>query len=100
MLSDEIVATPVPTNGEYKRPFQVSEMFDFKYKEDVEECYQLIRKRKKARTDKSMIDVDSEDFMIDLSPCIGIYQKQASLKTMILMHRFGMQWILLTTDRL
>ena len=22
-----------------------------------------------------MIDVDSEDFMIDLSPCIGIYQE-------------------------
>lgn len=75
VLPDEIVATPVPTNGEYKRPFQVSEMFDFKYKEDVEECYQLIRKRKKARTDKSIIDVDSEDFMIDLSPCIGIYQE-------------------------
>lgn len=75
LLEDSVIATPFPLNGKYERPFQVSGMFDFKYKEDVEACFQLIRRRKKARPDESIIDIDSEDYMIDLSPCIGIYQE-------------------------
>lgn len=31
--------------------------------------------KEKARPDESIIDIDSEDYMIDLSPCIGIYQE-------------------------
>ena len=65
---------------EYLRAFQVSEMFDFKYDEDIEDCYSLIRKRKIRRSDNTVIDIDSTDCMIDLSPCIGIYQEASFFK--------------------
>lgn len=57
-----------------------SEMFDFKYDEDIEDCYSLIRKRKIRRSDNTVIDIDSTDCMIDLSPCIGIYQEASFFK--------------------
>lgn len=53
----------------------ISSMFDFKYKEDVESCYRLLRVKEIPRTDHSIIKVAESDEMIDLSPCIGIYQE-------------------------
>jgi hypothetical protein len=59
----------------------ISEMFDFKYKEDVEECYSLLIT--KPLTDSlalSEIRIKDRDEMIDLSPCIGIYQEAVYFK--------------------
>lgn len=75
LLKDKTISTPFPTNNVYLQPFAVSSMFDFKYKEDVEECYKLVKRKKLNVSDDSIIDVKSEDCMIDLSPCIGIYQE-------------------------
>ncbi len=73
-LSDKTLSTrPLTTNG-YKQPFNVSEMFSFKYKEDVEECFGLI-KSKRITQDDEPIYIKSNDGLIDLSPCIGIYQE-------------------------
>lgn len=55
----------------------ISEMFDFKYKEDVEDCYCMLSIKEIPRKDISVIDVNDTDGMIDLSPCIGIYQEAA-----------------------
>ena len=74
-LEDDIIATPFTTNKNYRKPFSVSSMFDFKYDEDIEKCYKLIHKKKLNRTDKSIISVNEKDCMIDLSPCVGIYQE-------------------------
>lgn len=75
LLKDKTISTPFPTNNKYLQPFEVSSMYDFKYKEDIEECYKLIRRRKLKVSDNSTINVKPEDYMIDLSPCIGIYQE-------------------------
>ena len=64
--------------GTYKRaqtPFNISNMFDFKYIEDVEECYHMLQIEEIPQDDHSIIDIKREDAMIDLSPCIGIYQE-------------------------
>ena len=50
-------------------------MFDFKYKEDVEECYSLIKTVEINKDDQLPIDICNRDGLIDLSPCIGIYQE-------------------------
>lgn len=74
-LSYSTIAKPFRTNKKYSRPFSVSKMFDFKYDEDIRNCYDLLRRRKLKTSDNSIVDVESKDFMIDLSPCIGIYQE-------------------------
>lgn len=50
-------------------------MFDFQYREDVEECYALLECSEIPVDDKSIIDIMPTDDLIDLSPCIGKYQE-------------------------
>lgn len=56
----------------------ISKMFQFKYKEDVEACYALLDVHPiRLSEDDRIIHVKSNDELIDLSPCIGIYQEAA-----------------------
>ena len=74
-LTDRTISTPPVSNVVEYRPFDVSSMFDFKYKEDVEDCFKLLGTKQINMPDKSKIKVNNEDGLIDLSPCIGIYQE-------------------------
>lgn len=76
MLSEKTLSTYVDMNHKFE-DLDVSEMFDFKYKEDVEKCFSLLEIHKMEQTDHSIINVKSADALIDLSPCIGIYQEAA-----------------------
>ena len=54
----------------------MSEMFQFKYNEDVEACYEALHiEQKKISEDRRIIYIKNNDELIDLSPCIGIYQE-------------------------
>lgn len=74
LLSEEELATRIDTNQELKRAM-ISKMFDFKYKEDVERCYSLLRLKKIDNRSIKTINIKANDELIDLSPCIGIYQE-------------------------
>lgn len=73
-LSEKSLSTPEDKN-EALEDMRISEMFDFKYQEDVEECFSLLDMKRIEQDDKSIIDIRSNDGLIDLSPCIGIYQE-------------------------
>lgn len=63
---------------EVKVPFQdmgISAMFDFKYIEDIEECYSLLEIKEIENNNSEEIKIKNRDELIDLSPCIGIYQE-------------------------
>ena len=74
MLTEESLSTPSQINIKFK-DMQISSMFDFKYKEDIEECFNLLEVKKIDCDDESIINIDNSDGMIDLAPCIGIYQE-------------------------
>lgn len=74
MLSEQSLSTPNKTNHKFKN-MQISEMFDFKYKEDVEECFGLLDIKKIDREDTTVIKIENHEDLIDLAPCIGIYQE-------------------------
>lgn len=74
MLSERTLSTFLPTNEKFD-DLDIGDMFDFKYKEDVEKCYSLLEINKLEQADHSLINVKSTDGLIDLSPCIGIYQE-------------------------
>ena len=76
MLSEQTLSTPQKTSHKFKN-MQISEMFDFKYKEDIEECFKLLEVKKIERTDTSVINIENHEELIDLAPCIGIYQEAA-----------------------
>lgn len=74
MLSEKSLSTPNDTNHKFKN-MQISDMFDFKYKEDVEECYKLLNVKKIHRDNHKVISIENHDDLIDLAPCIGIFQE-------------------------
>ena len=51
-------------------------MFDFKYKEDIEDCYDLLEISPVILSnDGHEINIKNKDGLIDLSLCIGVYQE-------------------------
>lgn len=58
----------------------ISSMFDFKYIEDVEACYALLRLTLIPQGDRTEIGIRERDMLIDLSPCVGSYQEAAFFK--------------------
>lgn len=74
MLSETTLSTRVDAEQNLKN-IDISSMFDFKYKEDIEHCFSLLNVNLIVETNKNDIIVKKTDGMIDLSPCIGIYQE-------------------------
>lgn len=74
MLSEKTLSTFLETNHKFE-DVDISEMFDFKYKEDVENCFARLKTKQLVPEDLSPIHINSTDDLIDLSPCIGIYQE-------------------------
>lgn len=74
LLSEETISTAAGSEKKYEN-VNISEMFDFKYREDVESCYAMLQCTEISMDDKSVIAIKPTDELIDLSPCIGIYQE-------------------------
>ncbi len=74
MLSEQTLSSKNEASTKLEN-VQISAMFDFKYKEDVEECYRLLEVKRIHREDKKIIQIENHEALIDLAPCIGIYQE-------------------------
>ena len=75
MLTEEIISMPKPHKYDYTQKFAISQMFDFKNKEDVEECFNLLQIENDETAIIHALDINDKDGLIDLSPCIGILQE-------------------------
>ena len=74
MLSESTLSMKVDENLQIS-DMDISSMFDFKYREDIEKCFSLLKFKSLPISDTNIIEVKKSDGMIDLSPCIGIYQE-------------------------
>lgn len=75
LLSEETLSTRVDGNHKLADEVDISSMFDFKYREDIETCFSLLQIAPIVTEDHNEIEVKRADGMIDLSPCVGIYQE-------------------------
>lgn len=73
LLSEKTLSVDTK-EGTGRIALNISEMFDFKYKEDVEKCFGLLKIEKSVQ-DGGIIKIRNRDELIDLSPCIGVYQE-------------------------
>ena len=74
MLSERSLSSPSEKKAQYK-DVTISNMFDFKYSEDKALCYSLLDISPIETIDFSAIEVKRNDGLIDLSPCVGVYQE-------------------------
>lgn len=73
-LSEETLSTPVNMNLKFDN-LKISDMFEFKFKEDIEQCFSLLKTKKLDVKDTSIIQIKNNDGLIDLSPYIGVFQE-------------------------
>ena len=64
MLSEKTLSTFIPTNEKFDH-LEINKIFDFKYKEDVERSYSLLKINKLEQTDHSEIKIKNTDGLID-----------------------------------
>lgn len=76
MLSEKTLSKTVESNTDFKK-FDISSMFDFKYREDIEKCFNCLETAQIPQDDKTIIFINNKDGLIDLAPCIGTYQQAA-----------------------
>ena len=73
-LSERTLSTPVQTNKKFDN-MEISDMFDFKFREDVERCFSAVQTKKIEVDEMQPIHIKKNDGLIDLSPCIGVFQE-------------------------
>ena len=63
-------------HGDYNtKPVTPSDAFDFKYIENVESCFSLLKRKRLDDGTSEHIEVNRVDGLIDLSPAVGRYQE-------------------------
>ena len=73
-LTFKHLATPFETK-QGRETYNISEMFDFKYKESVDACMKWLECNPIPVNDSSIIPIIDADYNIDLMPCVGIFQE-------------------------
>ena len=74
MLTEQMLSTPVKEKQNFAG-MDISSMFDFKYKEDIEDCFSKLSIATISEKAGKEIEICDHDGLIDLSPCLGVYQK-------------------------
>lgn len=74
LLAEKTISTP-PSQSHNFADVDISSMFDFKFREDIEKTYSLLKITKREDFVYQPINVKDVDGLIDLSPAIGIYQE-------------------------
>lgn len=72
MLTPDVLMLP-PLSHTVFKDVAIGSMFDFKYTEDVEDAFAALQIQE-ISDEKQVIDIEVRDGLIDLSPCISIYQ--------------------------
>lgn len=63
------------SSGMIPAKMNISEMFDFKYDEDIKAALSLLHRERLDSGTSSRIDVPLQDALIDISACVGIWQE-------------------------
>lgn len=90
-LTFEEIAKPFDESLKYTK-FDMSSMFDFKFKEDVDKAFRELEIKEIEMKDKSEIHIKSSDGLIDMSPCIGIFTEACYFKNYDIDKTLQFQW--------
>ena len=74
MLSEQSLLTVFKLD-KLENQLDISHMFEYRDSEKINHCTDLLEKTPLSSDDISVIDIQNKDGLIDLSPCIGIYQE-------------------------
>ncbi len=70
LLTEEDLYPPEKITTKTDKNMLITGLFDFKYKEDVEDCYHVLD-IKELKTNNQEIIIPDKDGLIDLTPCIN-----------------------------
>ncbi|WP_341493540.1 AAA family ATPase [Mesomycoplasma ovipneumoniae] len=73
LLNEEIIKKSKNLVKRKNNLFWMSDMFDHRYDIDLRDMFEMLEVKKIDSEDKSEIKVQTHDYLIDLTPCIGIF---------------------------
>ncbi|MDW2891377.1 AAA family ATPase [Mesomycoplasma ovipneumoniae] len=73
LLNEEIIKQSKNLVKRKNNSFWMSDMFDHRYDIDLRDMFEMLEVKKINTEDKSEIKAQTHDYLIDLTPCIGIY---------------------------
>lgn len=97
MLSFKTIGKEEKEKTEFdKKLFNISNMFDFKYTEDVDKTFNClqIEEINDSSMNKDKIDIKSYDGLIDMSPCIGTFVEACYFSNYSIDDVIDFQWFL------
>lgn len=76
MLDEKMLMLPKDKSLDTMDDYTISDMFDFKYAEDIDNCMKHIDIMEVSHNgEMRLLDIKRADGLIDLSPCVGIFQE-------------------------
>ncbi|WP_341488293.1 AAA family ATPase [Mesomycoplasma ovipneumoniae] len=73
LLNEEIIKQSKNLVKRKNNSFWMSDMFDHRYDIDLQDMFEMLEVKKIDTEDKSEIKVQTHDYLIDLTPCVGIF---------------------------
>lgn len=80
-LEFETIRKPFACSVRSDRPYDISQIFQFAKAEELNNCFCCLKTRPlNTKYEHKIINIQRQDELIDLSPCIGIYQEAVYFK--------------------
>ena len=86
------VAKPFNEGHDFSKPFNISSMFDYKFREDIERAFENLEITEISQHDTEEIKVKPVDGLIDMSPCIGLFTEACYFKNYSIDDTISFQW--------
>lgn len=92
VLSFAEVATPFNEGHDFTKPFNISTMFDYKYREDIEATFENLEIKEIELPLSDEIKVKPVDGLIDMGPCIGLFTEACYFTKYSIDDTISFQW--------
>lgn len=86
------VATPFKEGHDFTKPFNISTMFDYKFREDIDATFENLDIVEIPTGDNSEIKVKPVDGLIDMAPCIGLFTEACYFNKYSIDDTISFQW--------
>ena len=77
---------------DFTKPFMISSMFDYKYREDIDRTFENLDVTEIPMQDTTEIKVKPTDGLIDMGPCIGLFTEACYFTKYSIDDRINYQW--------
>lgn len=86
------IAKPFGESHDFTKPYNISGMFEYKFREDVDRTFENLDINEIPFEDDEEIKIKPTDGLIDMGPCIGLFTEACYFKNYSIDDTISFQW--------